>query len=366
MTTDLARTNEEPRDLTLAIHEDAAGALAHVLGTGDLYQLTNEQRVAHYLNLCTSLGLNPLSRPFQWIEFKEGENSPAVLTLYFKPAGAAQMLRNHHVSVHYPRKEIVGELFVCEAHGQAPDGRKGSATKYVSLTNKYGKLTGNRLANAFMSAESGALRRLALNMFGLSIGPDPKETTSIRPVYLDGIGRVLTAPTDEQRYLAENPGAARAIGEVTFEDLDLDGVMDASDMPDQRPRPEELERPKREGPRPTFKAGDEDVKRWLGAWFGSVKGLSLDTDEARARFVTDYTREWPEGKRTDSLKTMFARMTADEAGEFLAHVRALMDDERAELLRQAREDAAPATSTRPRDRVADSVALTGGPDEPAF
>src|SRR4051794_16290833 len=217
MTTDLARTDPEQRDLAVADPEAAAGALAHVLGTGDLYQLTNEQRVAHYLNLCQSLGLNPLSRPFQWIEFKEGENTPAVLTLYFKPSGAAQLLRNHQISVYFPRKEIVGELFVCEAEGRAPNGRTGHATKYVPLTGKYGKLTGNRLANAFMSAESGALRRLALNMFGLSTGPDPDELRTVKVVTVDGEGRVIDAPTEEQKYLAEHPKAAAIIGEPVFE-----------------------------------------------------------------------------------------------------------------------------------------------------
>lgn len=84
------------------------------------------------------------------------------------------------------------------------------------------------------------------------------------------------------------------------------------------------------GQKITFLTSDEDVKRWLGAWFGTVKGSSLDTNEARARFVRDWTRDWPKAKQTDSLRTLFARMTADEAEEFLAHVRALMEDERNE------------------------------------
>ncbi len=339
MATDLARQEDDRRDIAVANREDAAGALAHVLGTGDLYQLTNEQRVAHYINLCKSLELNPLSRPFQWIEFKEGENSPAVLTLYFKPSGAAQMLRNHHISVHYPRKEIVGELFVCEAHGQAADGRKGVGTKYVPLTNKYGKLSGNRLANAFMSAESGALRRLALNMFGLSAGPDVDESAIVRTVYVDGTGRVLQEPSDEQRYLAETPAAAKAIGEPTYESTAAAWPSEADPgavLPHQRVRAEELEQPKRSGPPASFKNSEEAIKGWLGAWFGAVKGLSLDSDDARHAFVAQWTAdEWPKAKRTDSLTTMFKRATPAEVDDFLGHVRALMDAERAALLSEA-------------------------------
>jgi hypothetical protein len=363
VTTDLARQDEHDTALAVANREDAAGALAHVLGTGDLYQLTNEQRVAHYLTLCESLSLNALSRPFQWIEFQETKDAPPVLTLYFKPAGAAQMLRNHHVSVHYPRKEIVGELFVCEAVGHTPDGRKGTATKYVPLTGKYGRLTGRHLANAFMSAESGALRRLALAMFGLSSGPDADEVANWRTVTVDGNGRVVDNPTREQRYLADTPAAARAIGEPTFESVGhLEGPPLAGTT-GQEVRTDELERPRPDGPRPSFRASDEDVKRRLGAWFAAVKGTSLDGDEARHRFVGQWTSEWPEAKRTDSLRTMFARMTDGEAAVFLAYVRAICDEERSTYL----EDAARhETASRPDvdQRVHDAVQLTGGPAVP--
>ena len=364
MSLDLARQDTAPRDLAVADREAAAGALAHVLGTGDLYQLTNEQRVAHYLNLCESLSLNALSRPFQWIEFQESEKSPAVLTLYFKPAGAAQMLRNHHVSIHYTRKEVVGELFVCEVEGQTPDGRKGTASKYVPLTGKYGRLTGRYLANAFMSAETGALRRLALAMFGLSSGPDADEVASFRAITVDGTGRVLDNPTEEQRYLAETPAAATAIGEPTFETAPNVERSPLAGTASQQVRPEELERPARPaGPPASFRNSEEDIKRWQATWFATVKGLSLDTDAARHAFIAQWTAdEWPKAKRTDSLPTMFARCTPAEASDFLGYVRDLMNAERQELLAQS-YDNMPDPGARPDvdQRVHDSVMLTGGP-----
>jgi hypothetical protein len=128
-----------------------------------------------------------------------------------------------------------------------------------------------------------------------------------------------------------------------------------------------------QGPPASFRASEEDVKRWLGAWFATVKGLSLDTDDARHRFVAHWTAdEWPKAKRTDSLRTAFARMTSQEAGDFLAHVRAIMDDERRELLEQSYEDMPYREPSRPAvdRRVHDAVMVTGGPamaddDEPA-
>jgi hypothetical protein len=322
--------SETQRAVTVADREQAAGALAHVLGTGDLYRLTNEQRVAHYLNLCESLSVNALSLPFQWIEFKENENAAPVLQLYFKPSGAAQLLRNHHVSVHYSRKEVVGELFVVEAVGRAPDGRTGSASKYVPLTGKYGRLTGRNLANAFMKAETGALRRLAVAMFGIAAGPDADEAAGWRAVTVDGAGRVLEHPTEEQRYLADHPRAARVLGEATLAGSgQLDGAPIAGTT-GQEVRPEELERPKRpDGPRPTLRRSEEDVARLLGAWFAAVEDTSLADDDARHRYVEQWTASegWPRAKQTESLRTFFARATDAEAADFLAHVRALAADE---------------------------------------
>jgi hypothetical protein len=326
--TDLATV--APRDIAAADPEQAAGALAHVLGTGDLSRLTNDERVAFYLEKCRRAGIDSLSRPFQWIEFKETNESPPVLTLYLKPSGAAQILRTHRVSFHFVKKEVVGELFKVEVEGREADGRVGYATKYVPLTGKYGKLGGWHLANAFMAAESGALRRLCVLMFGEGGGPDAEDVASWRPVTVDGRGNVLEHPSEEQAYLAETPSAARAIGEPTFESTAASS--DAAPFeaaPRQRPAPAEPERPVRPpAERPSFRPSKADVERWLGAWFAAVDGTSLDDDDARHRFVEQWTASYGPDLRTDSLRTFFEHCTARQAGDLLAHVRAIVADEK--------------------------------------
>lgn len=358
--TELAIPDDE-RAVAPLDRDQAAGALAHVLGTGDLYQLSNEQRVAHYVNLCRSQGFNPLTRPYQWIEFKETNDSPAVLTLYLKPTGAAQMLRNHHVSVHPIRKEVVGELFCYEVEGVQPNGRRMTAAKYVPLVNRYGKLQPRQMANAFMSAETGAYRRLALAMFGGSTGVDADEVADWRAVTVDGTGAVLPNPTDQQKTLADDPVTAKVIGAPVFEDADVAW----SDLPDlgqgggasQRPRADEIDPPK-PAPEPpvTFRPTKAQVDRLLGAWYGAVKGLSLDSDDARHAYVKSYTADpemhWPEGKRTASLREFFARATRDESAEFLAHLRAAMEGERQELLAASREGLASPTASPTDDQEA--------------
>lgn len=357
MTTDLAI--QDQHDLAVANREEAAGALQHILATGDLSKLSNEQRVAHYLDICQSLSLNPRSRPFDWLVL-DGK-----LVLYPNKSCAEQLRREHQISVKVTRREIVGDLFVCEVEGRTPSGRTDEASKYVPLIGTRGRLVGKDLANAFAKAETGAKRRLVLSMVGLASPPDPEEVKGARFVVVDGNGNVLEHPTQQQRYLAQTPTAAAAIGEPTFETAAAANRAPLAGSPDQQVRADELERAApTDAPRPTFRASDEDVKRWCGAWFAAVKGTSLDDDGARHDYVEQWTRDelgWPEGKRTNSLRTMFARMTDREAGDFLAHVRAISDDERRSYLEDADQER---PATRPNgvsQEVHDAVQLTGGP-----
>jgi hypothetical protein len=320
--------HEEPRALMLAEREQAGlAALDDVLGTGDLARLSNVQRVGHYLRLCVSLGLNPLSRPFDWIYFKEQGSDAERLVLYPNQSCTAQLRRQHHMRVELVRKEVVGELFVCEVKATTPDGREDFASKYVALTNRYGRLTGQQLGNAMMKAETGAKRRVTLSMIGLS--EPPIEDGAARRVVIDGTGRIIERPTEEERYLADHPAAARVIGEPTYETTaETDEAVDAVAV-SQAARPEELQQPRRSGPRPSFRPTEEQVAAWQRAWFAAVKGSSLDDDDSRHRYVEQWTASegWPRGKQTTSLPIALGRMTEREADDFLQHVRALVDDE---------------------------------------
>lgn len=316
MATELARRETDKTDLVAADREQAAGALQHILATGDLSKLSNEQRVAYYLDTCESLGLNPRSRPFDWLML-DGK-----LVLYPNKSCGEQLRRQHMISVRVMRREVVGEMFVVEVEGRTPNGRTDQSSKYVPLKDGRGqKLVGNNLANAFAKAETGAKRRLVLSMVGLASPPDPEEVQSAKYVVVDGAGRIIPNPTEQQRAIAADPGMARVLHEPTYEDSDP-RTSPLAGTPDQKPTAEELEQPKSDGERATFGPDEETLKRWLGAWFAAVKGSSLDTDDARHRFV----HGWTEGK-TDSLETFLRHCTNRQAGDFLAHVRAIVKDE---------------------------------------
>jgi len=342
VTTDLAPNEERALATT---DDEAAAALAHVLGTGDLHQLTNEQRVGHYLALCRSLGINSLSRPFDWIEFEDYESRTKKLVLYPNKSCAEQLRRAHEISVRIVRKEPVGDLFVVELEGTTPSGRVGFASKYVSVIDRQGqRLRGQRLGNAYMKAESGALRRLTFSMVGLGGLPDPDELQRARMVVVDGTGAVVEQPTEEQRYLADVPAAATAIGAPTYESTAAASGADAPvpSTAEQAARPDDVARPATPaGPRPSFKPTKAQVDGWLRRWFAIVDGSSLDSDDARGRFVEQWTAGYVPGLRTDSLRAFFSHATARQADDLLAHVEALVDDEKRandEALAEARGD----------------------------
>lgn len=328
--TALARQEHPARDITAADPEAAAGALAHILGTGDLSKLSEGQKSNHYLHLCASLGLNPASLPFIWVEFYDPETKGKKLVLYPTKSCAEQIRRQHQIRVRVVEEKIVGTLFKVVVEGTTPNGRTGEEVGYVPLTwtdrdHKTHQLAGQRLANAFMKAHTVAKRRLTFSMVGLAAPPEMTELQDVRQVYFDAHGRMIENPTPEQKMLAENPAIARVIGERTFETVGDASESPLAGTPSQAVRPEELERPQRPaGPRPSFRASEEDIRRWCGAWFAIVDETPWDTKEARARFVAEFTEEWPEAKRTDSMRTMFARCQEIEARDFLAKIRAVV------------------------------------------
>lgn len=323
-------TELEPRaDAAVALYDadDAASALEHVLATGDLAKLLPKQRVGYYLALCKRLGLASESRPFDWLTL-DGR-----LVLYPNKSCAEQIRRTHQISLKMTRRERVGDLFCVEVEGSRPNGQHDFASKYVPLKDERGNVLGGRLlANAYAKAETGAKRRLTFSMVGLAAVPDVEDLRGARFVTVDGRGNVIDAPTEEQRHLAERPSVARVIGEPTFETTASPDDSPVPAMADQAPTMAELERQRRTGPAATFQSSDEDVKRWLGAWFAAVKGTSLDDDDDRHRFVRQWTAGSPYGLRTESLKAFFEHATERQAGDLLAHVRAIVEDEKRALL----------------------------------
>lgn len=179
MTTDLARK------------EDAAQMLERVVVGGDLSKLSPTERLAYYRDVCESVGLNPLTRPFDYLTLN------GRMVLYAKRDATDQLRSIHKVSVHKMEKERFDDLFVVTAYARDKEGREDSSTGAVSIAN----LKGEALANAIMKAETKAKRRVTLSLCGLGL-LDETEVASV-PDAIPGrvdleTGEVLNgAPTPE-------------------------------------------------------------------------------------------------------------------------------------------------------------------------
>src|SRR5580765_8006578 len=139
-----------------------------VIVKGDLAKLTPDERVRYYGAVCESVGLNPLTKPFEYITLNNK------LTLYALRNCTDQLRTIHGVSVDELTEAQHDGVYVVTAKVRNRDGRTDIAKGAVAIAN----LKGEVLANAMMKAECVPLDSEILTRDGfkrydqLSIGED--------------------------------------------------------------------------------------------------------------------------------------------------------------------------------------------------
>lgn len=187
--------SEVPATYDAPITPDVAEAL---VVDGDLSKLTPAQRTEYYVRVCKSLGLNPLTRPFQYIKLQ------GKLTLYATRDATDQIRNLRNISVRPVRREFVldNSLYVVEVEAELPNGRKDFATAAVPVKG----LQGDALANALMKAETKAKRRVTLSIAGLGM-LDETEVETI-PDAEPADGDAAFAPCSVEESAAPEPTLA--------------------------------------------------------------------------------------------------------------------------------------------------------------
>ena len=97
---------------------EAFTAIEAVLVGGDLTPLTPEQRVNYYNRVCESVGLNPLTRPFDYLRLNNK------LILYANKNCADQLMSTRSLSVEIPTREPIQGVFVVTARVKSAGGEK--------------------------------------------------------------------------------------------------------------------------------------------------------------------------------------------------------------------------------------------------
>lgn len=143
--------------------------LEQVLLSGDLGSLNPYQRVSYYQRVCESVGLNPLTQPFEYLRL-QGKT-----ILYARRAATEQLRKMHSVSITILSKETVEGCYVVTARATLPSGRTDEDVGSVPVDG----LKGEALSNAWMKATTKAKRRVTLAICGLSF-LDESELEGVR------------------------------------------------------------------------------------------------------------------------------------------------------------------------------------------
>jgi hypothetical protein len=174
-----------------------------VLLHGDLSKLTPAQKVSYYGAVCDSVGLNPLTQPFQYLVLNGRE------VLYALRAATDQLRAIHEVSVQITARELVDDCYVVSARATLPNGRTDDDSGAVAVAG----LKGESRANAMMKAATKAKRRVTLSICGLGMLDETEVTdlpgaivTTAAEVPLPPLPRtVVDAETGEEVAAEEAP-----------------------------------------------------------------------------------------------------------------------------------------------------------------
>lgn len=150
--------------------------LEQVVVGGNLANMQPAERLQYYRKVCESIGLNPLTRPFEYITLN------GKLTLYARKDAADQLRKVHGVSIDKPDIRFEDDWIIVAVSARLPDGRADSDVGVVSRKDMRGDF-----GNALMKAVTKAKRRVTLSIVGLG-WLDETEVETIRdaqPVKID-------------------------------------------------------------------------------------------------------------------------------------------------------------------------------------
>jgi hypothetical protein len=205
--------------------QDNAALIEQVVMLGDLSKLSAADRIAYYRAVCESVGLNPLTRPFQYLTLNNR------LILYAGKDATDQLRAIRGISVTKLERDQSPESYDVTSYGVDRTGRQDSSIGSVSIAG----LRGEALANAKMKAETKSKRRLTLSLAGLGF-LDETEVGSIPEAYrmhVDMDTGEIVAPV--------KPASLRDIAEAAADaaegSQDTEVAMDTTPAPSVAPEP---------------------------------------------------------------------------------------------------------------------------------
>jgi hypothetical protein len=173
--------------MTNALTTSNIGKIEELLVTGNLAQFTNQERVQYINKVCDTLGLNPLTRPFDFITFQ------GKMVLYAKKDCTDQLRKINGVSVRVTKQEIIDGLLFITVEATDKSGRVDSDVGVLNISG----LKGDAMANASMKCLTKAKRRVTLSICGLGILDETEIETIPGAPHVDPSAYKPEAPGEE-------------------------------------------------------------------------------------------------------------------------------------------------------------------------
>lgn len=123
----------------------------------DLARISPQERLAYYMAVCRSLDVNPLTRPFEYV------NLNGKLQLYARKDLTDQLRAKRSISINITDITVNDTLIIAHATATTPDGRTDTDVGAVPVSSARGE----QYANALMKAITKAKRRVTLSICGL-------------------------------------------------------------------------------------------------------------------------------------------------------------------------------------------------------
>jgi len=209
---------------------DTAAIIEQVVIQGDLSKLSPADRNQYYLAFCRAAGVNPTTRPFEYLVLNDK------MVLYARKDCTDQLRAIHSVSVTITARERMDDVYVVTARASMPGGRTDESIGAVNIakeegewqtaqsgkrffrgTGKYIPMHGDDLANAFMKAETKAKRRATLSLVGLGILDETEIETIPDARVVPEEAPKIEAPKPAAKRQPSKADYANRYGELFFE-----------------------------------------------------------------------------------------------------------------------------------------------------
>jgi hypothetical protein len=193
--------------------------MEQVLIRGDLGSLTHAERARYYIRVCQSVGLNPLTKPFDYIMLN------GKLTLYALKGATDQLRGIHSISASIVSQTEANGLLTVHVRVEDMNGRKDEDLGVVTLP----KEGGDARANAIMKAITKAKRRATLSLCGLGM----LDETELETIPASAKGPASTKPRTvmpaPKTRLLEKLSAAEEMNDELPGDLGPPKPLDTTD-----------------------------------------------------------------------------------------------------------------------------------------